>query len=193
MGPDGNQRRVAKMRQNPRTIQRPPRSNPPHRRYRKRHCARHRHVKPYQPLQAFRPPAMGGRGDICRRCDLGKIGDRVEFLHCGTFLVSGAAYADRGVTQGIGCARGQRPGVSHPRTPVGYLGRKESGGQPSILVRSATGAQAARMRWSRFRRLRRMISDSALTCTVSKNASMGARSLASAAMAPAKSSAAIAG
>ena len=83
-GADGDQGAVTEMVKDSNGIHSLPRRDGADAGGRKRHGFRHRKVKPDQSLQALGPPAMTCRRDHRARRDLGKFGDGIDFLHCGT-------------------------------------------------------------------------------------------------------------
>ena len=141
-GADRDQRTGPEMFQDRRRIDRRALRYGPHGRGGQRHGQRHRQVHPDQPLQTFGAPAMRLGPDLGRRRDLGIVarglhgglhGILHSILHCGAFRLR-----LQDIPCGVWCKRGGaefgggicvRPpagaGVSHPRTPVGYLRKNE--------------------------------------------------------------------
>ena len=95
---DRDQRPVAKAVKDTRRIDPMPRRDGAHGAGGHRHRFRHRQIKPHQPLQAFRPPAMRRRRDLRRGRDQGKFRHGIVFLHCST-RCSAAAYPEKTVNQ----------------------------------------------------------------------------------------------
>ena len=79
-----DQRLGAEMGQNGGAIERLTGGDGAHRGGGQCHGLRHRQLDPDQPLQALGAPAVAGGGDAGGGGDFAEIGERVEFLHCGT-------------------------------------------------------------------------------------------------------------